>query len=203
MNNYRYGKFNFWDYGTSWLAIAGLIIFSIANLVLNLPIIFSVFTMLYALIWLWVILIQQCEKFYICKKGIVYVRGGKKYWVDLPSELTLILSYVDICPPLAVHTAVGNRTHILKGKVGISVLQKLSADSVLEKLHQNHIQQYTTSRIKTVIDEHFYIYSFVYNQIIFDALVENRRCSLIVPESLRSELPINTEMVDLLVDPVG
>lgn len=203
MNNYRYGKFSFRDYGASWLAIACLITFSITNLALNLPNIFSVFTALYALIWLLVILIPHREKFDICNEGIVSVRGRKKYWIDLPSELTLIVSYVDICPPLVVQTAVGKRTHILKGKVGISILRKLSANTVLEKLHKNHVQQYTTSRIKTVIDEHFYIYSFVYDQIIFDALVANRRCSLIVPKSLLGELSVNTKMVDLWVDSKG
>ena len=141
MKNYRYGKFHFQDYWQSWISIVVLLFFAIANILLELPWVFFAFSIVYVIVWVWMILAPQFEHFILTSDFIItsYI-GRKKHAIELPSELTLVISYVDICPPLAVRTAIGNRTHILKEKYAVSILHELPLEIALEKLHLNHLK---------------------------------------------------------------
>lgn len=200
MKNYRYGKFRFRDYCISWFAIALLLFFSIASIILDLSPVFIIFPMAYAVAWLWIILAPHCEQFILCKESIIVFYGKKTHTIDLPSELTLVVSYADICPPLAKRTAVGNQTHILKDKYAISILQKTSLNVALEALHRNYVQKYTTSRIQTIFDDYRYIYSCVCSQSLIDALIANRNYVLIIPESLLEVVSIDSSIVNVYID---
>ena len=196
----RWGKFKFGDYYTSWIAIAILLLFSTASILLELSLLFVIFPLVYAGIWLGAILVPHREQFTISNDGITVFLGEKVKKVNLPSELTIVVSYADICPPLAIRTAVGNQTHILKDKFAVSILQKMPVEVVLKALHQNHIQKYTTSSIKTVFDDNRYIYSFVCDQYLFDALIANKKCSLIVPELLSKAMSFASKVEDMHID---
>ena len=200
MKYYRYGRFRISDYCISWTAIVLLLFFSIASVVLELSFLFVIFPVAYAAIWLWTILSPHREQFVFCDSGIITWVGKKQQKIDLPSELTLIVSDVDICPPLAMRTAIGNKTHILKGKLAISILKKIPKDSVIERLHRNGIQKYTTSRVQVVFDGDFYIYSFVCSQSLLDELVFNRECLVIIPESLLEKIPFDLSAVNIQID---
>lgn len=201
MKNRRLGKFRFRDYFISWISIALLLLFSIASIILELHFLFVIFPSVYAVIWLVALLIPHCEQFTIGNDSIAVFFGKKTQTICLPSELTLVVSYTDVCPPLTIRDALGNQTHILKDQFSVSILQKMPVEVALETLHQNHEQKYTTSRIKTVFDDYRYIYSFVCNQALFDMLIANRKCVLIVPESLSSVISFESGIEDVHIDP--
>lgn len=200
MKNRRLGKFRFSDYYISWFSIVLLLLFSIASIVVKLSFLFVAFPSMYAVIWLGVILVPHCEQFSINSDSISVFWGRQTKTIYLPAELTLIVSYADVCPPLTIRTAVGNQTHILKDKFAVSILQKMPVEVALETLHQNRIQKYTTSSIRTVFDDHRYIYSFVCNQFLFDALFANRKCLLIVPESLSKAISFESSFDNVYID---
>ena len=200
MRNYRYGKFRVKDYCISWFAIALLLLYAIASVIFNVSLVFSIVSMAYAIVWLCVILSPHREQFTLSNDVITTFHGKKIHKIILPSELVLVVSYVDICPPFAVHTAIGNRTHILKDKYAISILRKMSLDTVLEGVHRGYVQKYTTSSIRNVFDGDRHLYSCVCNETLIKELITGRECLLIIPESLRNEISIDISAVDVFVD---
>lgn len=200
MNNNRYGEFRFCDYGVSWSIIVVMLLFSIASLILKLPIFCFFLFLVCAIIRLWAIINPHREQFVLYDRSIAVVKGKKRWTIPLPAKATLVVSYVDICPLLAMRGPIGNKTHILKNKYAISILEEMPLTAVLEILHQNRIQKYTTSNIKWMFDEHRYIYSFVCNQTLLDRLIINRKCQLIIPESLREVVSVDECLVDVYTD---
>jgi len=112
------------------------------------------------------------------------------------------VSYADVCPPLTINTTYGNPTHILKDKFAVSILQKMPAEDVLEILHQKLylVQKYTTSSIRAVFDDYRYIYSFVCDQFLLDALIDSKKCLLIVPESLSKVIAFESSVENVYID---
>lgn len=200
MEYYRYGKFNFSDYYGSWFGIAVLLIFTIASITLDLSASFVIFPTVYILIWLWKILMPNRERFVVCDDYIRVLVGRKTQNIIIPSELTLVVSYADICPPLAMRTAVGNETHILKDKYAVSILHKMPLDATLEALHHNYLRKYTTSTIRALFDDCRYIYDFVCDQYLLDKLIANRDCQLIVPGSLSEKISVDSNYVNIHID---
>lgn len=200
MKIYRRGKFRFKDYTLDWLAIALLLVFSITSLILDLSLLFSIFPMVYAAMWLWQIFVSGYERFIINHNSITVLRGRKHYTINIPSELTLVVSHVDICPPLAFHTAVGARTHILEDRFAISILRELPLDTAIEILHRNNVRKCTTSSIRVAVDDYHFVYSFLCDQTLFDKLTLNRKCLLIIPESLLNAIPVDPGTIDVYVD---
>ena len=200
MEYYRYGKFRHGDYCISWVGIAVLLFFSIGSIMLKLSFLFVVFPLVYAVVWLWVILAPHREKFIMCDHSITVLLGKKTRTIILPSELTLVVSYADVCPPLTLRTAIENQTHILKDKYAVSILQKMPLDVAIEALHRNQIHNYTTSIVQRVFDDYRYIYGFVCNQSQIDRLIANQNCLLIIPESLQEKISVDQSIVDVHID---
>ena len=105
MKNRRYGKFRLGDYTASWV-IALWLLFSIAALALALPL-GGVSLAAFAAVRLWAVLSPQRESFILNRSSVTVFRGRKSRTVDLPSDITIVVSYADICPPLTVRTPVG------------------------------------------------------------------------------------------------
>lgn len=200
MEYYKYGKFRPRDYCGSWVGITILLIFVIASIILDLSTLYIVFPTIYAAIWLWIILLPNRERFIINKASITVLQGRKIREIPIPLELTLVVSYADICPPFAVRTVVGNQTHILKDKYAVSILRKMPLDIVLETVHRNFVQKYTTSIIQKRFNEYHYIYSFVCDQFLLDQLLTNRDCFLIIPQSLSEKVDFTTEAENIYID---
>jgi len=196
----RYGKFRFSDYYLSWVAIVFFVLFSIVFIVFDFNPFFAIFSIGYAWLWLWRILEPQREKFMIQKDKITVFKGKRISTIELPIELILVISYADVSPPFAIRTAVGNPTHILKDKISVSILKKIPVDSVINALHQNYIQKQTMSRIQAVFDDFRYVYSFVCNQDILNQLFVSRKCSLIIPKSLKELISFDSNIVDVYID---
>ena len=196
----RYGEFRPVDYCISWIVIAVLVFFSIGSMILELSFLFIAFPLVLAAARLWAILAPHREKFIMCDHSITVLLGKKRRTIILPPELTLVVSYVDICPPLAVCTAIGNETHILKDKCAVSILQKMPLDAVIEALHRNQIRRYTTSIVQRAFDDYRYIYSFVCDPSHIDWLIANQKCLLIIPESLQEKIAVDRRNVDVHID---
>ena len=65
MKNRRLGRFRFGDYFFSWFSIVILLLFSVASLIFKLSLLFVVFPLVYATIWLGTIIIPHGEQFSI------------------------------------------------------------------------------------------------------------------------------------------
>lgn len=201
MKNRRLGKFRFSDYILSLISIVLLFFFSVAGILLKQSALLCLFPAICAVIRLVKILIPQCEQFILNHDSITVFLFKRIQTISLPDELTLIVSYADVAPPFAVRTAVGNQTHILKDKYTVSILQKMPKDAALEKLHRNGIKKYTAERIKTVFDASCYIYSFVLcSRELPDVLITDRKCLLIVPESLSDVISFKTDNENVYID---
>lgn len=201
MMYYRYGGFRFDDYNTSWIGMAILILFAFLSIVLRLSFLFVAFPTMYVLFWGWTILDQNCEKFMLTEDAIITVKHGKKQMRYLPSELSIVVSYVDICPPFSRNVSVGNKTHILKDRYAVSILKNTPLTTILGDLHQIPISKYTTSTIQAVFDDHRYIYCFVCTDFtLIESIMHNRECLVIVPRSLQEKVPIQSASGALYID---
>lgn len=196
----RYGAFRLSDYHTSWLGMGILSIFAVLSALLKLPLFLVAFPLAYMLFWGWTIFDQNSEKFVLTDDVIVTNKYGKQQRIHLPSELTLLVSYADICPPLSRHVSIGNKTHILKGRYAISILREMPLNAVLSALHQIPVQKYTTSTIQTVFDGYRYIYCFVCDIASIERVMKNRQCLVIVPESLQEEVSIQSTSATTYID---
>lgn len=200
MKHYRYGEFRFSDYWLSWGGIIVLQFFSLTTFVLDLSPLLIVFPTIYTVVWLWTILAPHREYFYLHKDSISVFQYKQHKTIVLPSELTVIVSYVDICPPLSMRTAMGNQTHILKNKYAVSILQNVPLNTALDALHRNYVKKYTTSTIKAAFDDYHFVYSFVCNQDLLNQLICDRHCQLIVPESMLTHMSRDMFTKNLYID---
>lgn len=200
MEYHRYGKFSFSDYIGAWFAIFFLLALVVGGLIMHIPLYLLIWPLIFSTMMAWSIYKPNHERFYISGDIIAIKRGSKTQEITIPNEPTLIVSYADLCPPLAMRTSYGNETYMLKGKYAISILQKMPLETVLERLHPKYARKYTSSTIEAYFDEYLFIYSFVCNQALLDQLLTNRHCQLIIPESLLERVTINHSEVNVHID---
>ena len=196
----RYGKFYFSDYISTWFAIAFLFVLVVDGFFTGIQLYLLIWPLLLIFIMTWSIYKPNREYFWISGDTITIMRGKKKHTVSIPVEPTFVLSYADVCPPLAKRLRCGNQTYILKGRYAISILQKLPLETVVERLHQNYTSKYMTSTVEECFNENFYVYSFVCNQEILDKLLSNRNCQIIIPESIGNQISIDLQSVKVHID---
>ena len=199
MKNCRYGKFRFSDYWISWIGIMIMTLFSVLFMILD-PSIISVFPMAYAAVWLWSIVWPHREQFIFGNDSITVYKGKRKFDINLPPEVTIVVSRADIAPLFSVRTATREQTHILSNKYAISILKKMPIEEVLETLHRNHLRTYTTSTIQKSFDDYKFIYSFVCNQQILDQVMYSRSCSVVIPKTLLEELAVDSRLHYVYID---
>lgn len=196
----RYGKFRFCDYKSAWFAIAFYLVLMIIGLLLKTQICLLFVPLIIILIMVWSIYKPNSERFLISEDTITVMRYRTQQTIAIPYETTLIVSYADVCPPIAKRISFGNQTYMLKGRYAISILQKIPLESALERLHQNYAYKYTNSMVEEYFDGELYVYSFVGNQEILDKLLTNKKCQMIIPETLLSQISINSPKVNIYVD---
>lgn len=196
----RYGKFRFSDYISAWLVIVFLLVLVVVGFLTD--------TQFYLLIWpllLLMIMAQSIykpnnERFMISGDTITIIQGRKEQKISIPSEPTLVVSYADVCPPLAKRISYGNQTYMLKGRYAISILQKIPLETALVRLHQSYTRKYATSTVEACFDECLYVYSFVGNQEILDKLLANRNCQIIISETLLNQISIDLHQINVHID---
>lgn len=70
-------------------------------------------------------------------------------------------------------------------------------ETAFDTLHRVYVKKYTTGYIKNIFDDYRYIYSFVCDRELFDMITSNRKCLLIVPESLSSHLLFDSNVENI------
>ena len=196
----RYGEFRIGDYKTSWMVLGLMIIFIVACFLLQLPVVYMVVPILYSVALINSIWNPNREYFKLIN-GIIYVKKGKKEKeIKIPKEISLIISPVDICPPLTVRTAVGNKTHILKGKYAVSVLMRMDMEEIIEKAHIGYIKKYTTSTIRNAFEEYKYVYSFVCDNVLLNQLLRERKANILIPKSIFDKMFLENKDLEIFID---
>ena len=196
----RYGKFNFFDYTSGWFAIVFFAILGITSFLLDEGFPFWFFPLIFSVFMTWSIYKPNSESFLISGDTITIMQGRKKQKVSIPSEPTLIVSYADVCPPLAKRISYGNQTYMLKGRYAISILQKIPLETALARLHQNHTRKYTASTVEECFEDYLYVYSFVGNEDVLGELVSGRKCQMIVPETLVDKMSVDFNQMYVHID---
>ncbi len=189
----RYGKFRFGDYWGSWLAVIVYLAFAAMPVKLDISIWYCLVPAACAVARLWAIIAPNCERFTIGENAITVSKWGKKQEIALPTELTLVISYADIRPPLTPQPSGGGKTHILKDKYAVSVIRKMPLHCALVRLRGIYVQ----SAIQSV---YTFFYSFVCSQTLLEKLLANRNCLLIVPESLSEKVSVDSDMANVYID---
>lgn len=198
----RYGKLRFGDYCSAWIGTAIIFVLIIITSVTGAPLFLILYALTLAVYMLYSIFIPNSERFSICDNVIITKKGRKKQEIAIPVELTLIVSYADLCTSLAKRVSIGNQTYMLKNKCAVSILQKIPLETALEGLHPKYAWKYTNTMIEECFDDyrHVYIYSFVCDQNLLDKLIGDRECLLIIPESLSDRVSVNSSNVNVYID---
>lgn len=199
----RYGKFQFLDYMHVWCPTILLLAFAIAA-ILYTPSYLVIGPCLMVIYLPYTVLEPNRERFTIINNSIVTRKGRKTKTIELPDELTLIVSDADILDSFSKNRLGSYKSNTLKGRYAISILRRDSAENVIRYLHKNGAREYSNTSIERSFCSSFrveeYIYSFVYNQAAFDTLISGRKCQLIIPKSLLKAIAVDSTPVDVRVD---
>ena len=203
MKKYRYGEFKIRDCYIPFLIATICLITAFLGFILDvihvlMPLAFA--CALIAIIHIITILISYKEQFILNTDHVVSIKGRKVKKIDIPFEATLVISYADICPPLAKRNFYSNNTHIIKDRYAVTILRKMPTDNVLADLHKNRVKMYTTSMLASIFAGYRYIYCFVCDQDDLEHLITNRKCSLIIPESLLHNVNADFQSCDVCID---
>lgn len=107
--------------------------------------------------------------------------------VILPSKLTIVISYADVCTDLAKRVGLLNQTYMLNGRWAISLLNEMPVGEVLEHLHGKYAWRYTNCWVEKLLKPKF-IYSFVCDQDMLEKVLFNENYTLILPETLLDKI---------------
>lgn len=196
----RYGKFRFRDYISGWFAIIFFLVIVIDGYLTNTLVHLLIWPLFLSMIMAWSIYKPNRERFIISDNIITIIQGRKEQKVIIPSEITLVVSYADVYPPLAKRVGGVNQTYVLKGRYAVSILHKVPLERVLECLHKNYARKYFMSTIEERFNEQTFIYSFVCNRELLDDLLVRENYQLIIPESLLKMVFVNQNTANVYVD---
>ena len=205
--NYRYGKFSFSDH---IIAVIGSVILcgmGIGSLILrflkisNVSYVYGIGVIVVCFVWNMAILIPYAERFRICNDTIITQGLFRTEKVDIPDDISIVISYLDNSTHLARRSAahVSPQVFILQGKYMVSILKRVPMPTLLEKLHSPLVNPYTNSTVMDSFCSEF-IYSFVWNQMLLDQIIQNRNCSIVIPKSLSGRLAVNTSSAEIIID---
>lgn len=201
MKKYRYGKFKSKDHLPTFISVTFFSLFSLMGVILDLPLLLIFFPLICAIICLLVVCLPFREQFVINDSSIDVYIGKKKHTIQLPTELTLVISPLDVCPLLATRTAIQKQTYVLKDRCSVSILTGVYLDEALRLLHCNHIKRYTSSNIKAIFNDWRYIYNFVLDSSdMLKKIITDRKCTLIIPKSMLNKICVDDYSIDVYVD---
>ena len=156
----RYGKFHLRDYASAWFAIVFLFVLLVVGFLTDTQFYLLIWPLLLIMHMAWSIYKPNSECFLISGDTITIMQGRRKQKVSIPSELTLVVSYADVCHPLAKRISDGNPNYILKGRYAISILQKMPLETALARLHRNYTRKYSNSTVEACFD---YLNRFIFS----------------------------------------
>ena len=188
----RYGKLLFSDWLRILLPILLLVCMSVLGAVLNLSAFMISIPLIYAMLFIAVIVFQVCEKFTISEGSIAVYKLLKKNNVELPDKMLLIVSHAEICPFLvATGPFRENGTKVLKNQYAISILRDTTIEEALSILRKSLFKKPTATNIRQIFYEYRYVYSFVFNNTLLQELIHNKEATIIIPKSLSAKISLN------------
>lgn len=200
MRNYRYGGFRLRDNIWTITGITVLWIYVIISRILEVSYAFTLLAAFLATICMWQLIRLHMEQFTLQENAIISYIGKNTRIINLPSELTLIVSCADVHIPLDAPAFFRPVSKVVKGKYSISILQQVQPSYAINMIHNVQVDKNAMSIIRRIFDGYQFIYDFICNQHMLEQLIHNRTCSLIVPKSLMDEVNIDSMDVNLIVD---
>lgn len=146
----RYGKFRFLDYMHVWCPTILLLAFAIAA-ILYTPSYLVTGPCLMVIYLPYTVLEPNRERFTITNNSIVTRKGRKTKTIELPDELTLIVSDADILDSFSKNRLGSYKSNTLKGRYAISILRRDSAENVIRYLHKNGAREYSNTSIEFIL----------------------------------------------------
>lgn len=144
------------------------------------------------------------ECFDIVDDTIIVQKGKMKYLKKIPEELTLIISYADVCESgYVIPMGMPEKwmPYAMEGKYGLSIFKSMDMKEVIKRVHSHDIGRDTMNTIKAAFEEHQFIYSFVYEEALLKEIARNRKVNLLMPKSLLDEVQINLQIGTIYIDP--
>lgn len=144
-------------------------------------------------------LIPYREKFSVNQTSLMVYKSRTIKEIILPVKMTVVLSYADMCTDLAKRVTLVNQTYMLKGEWSISLLEDVSVNKVIERLHGKGAWRYTNCWVEELLKSHF-IYSFVCNQSVLEEVLSDKNYTLIIPETLLHKIDIQKIKGEIYID---
>ena len=184
----RYGKFQFFDYVSGWVAIVAYLTLGIGGLFTDIQYCFLALPILFSVITAWSIYKPHTEHFIFNDGTFTTIKGKKSKTIDIPDGALFVIAYADVWPPLAKR--IGSlKTYFLKGRFSVIILNNISLSDFFDKMHTKFTFKYTNSTVELCAEDAF-IYSFVCTQEILDKLPIKETHQVIIPESLMQKVTI-------------
>lgn len=203
----RYGKLSFSDHFTMAIGSIILCIIASGSLILRFlnisttPYMYGIGIIIVCVFWNMAILIPYSERFEIRNDKIISQILFRTAKIDIPDNISIVISYLDNCPHLARRSAahISQQVFIPEGKYMVSILKQISTPDLLEKLHRPFVNPYTNS---TVMDSFCgqFIYSFIWDHALLDRVMQNRNCNIVIPKSLSNRLVVSASNAEIIID---
>ena len=206
----RYGKFQIADYrnqcfefiaiGTVSVIYVICMVFLPIDRILFICLLPAIIRLMAIAYFIWN---SSRECFDIVDDTIIVQKGKMKVLKKLPEELTLIISYADVCESVYVLSPTMPEDWIpyaLKGKYGLSIFKSMDMEDVIKRVRGNKLRRNTMNTIKAAFDEYQFIYSFVCDEVLLNGICRNRKANLLLPKSLADNISINNQMVTVYID---
>lgn len=195
----RYGKFLLKDYYGGWFGISIFLLIAFTSFKTGIPKYLVIWPIFLAVIMAWGIIEPNKECFSVSDNVIDIKKGRKHSQIILPQEITVIVSYADVCSALAKRVEIGNSNYMLKGRYAVSILGKIPTETVLEALHAKYVHRYTNCCVEELLKNNF-IYSCVCDQELLEKILSGKRYTLILPETLVPKLNLTRLKGNIYID---
>ncbi|MBQ9083899.1 MAG: hypothetical protein IJY28_10485 [Clostridia bacterium] len=226
MERPRYGKFRVRDYGFLLAGAAFVLALGIGGLASGVfadedtwlavwPIVFGV-----GLIWS--VVAVNMERFTLSDNIITVRRGRHTRDIRIPDDALLVISHADAWLPLGRRIGSAKDSVILKGRIGVTILQHMPLETALERLYIPKSEWYLRylrhpaivyrtgaapfycmSSVEQLFDEgayRQYLYSFECDDALLQELMTGRHCQVIVPENLLPHVPAEQDVARVHID---
>lgn len=193
----RYGKIRFKHYWYECFIVLVCLMFAIFGFIEKFKLgSFGIGLVIFLMIN---ILIPYREKFLLNQDAVIVYKKRKIKSINLPSKITVIISYADVCNDLDKRDMSYNSTKLLKGEWAVSLLEDVSVEEVTKRLHRKGAWRYTNCWVEELLKQHF-IYNFVCNQSMLEEVLTNRNFTLIIPETLLPVIDITKLRGEIYID---
>ena len=119
-----------------------------------------------------------------------------KYTIELPPETIMLITEADIHVKLT-----GYQSYFLRNQYAISLIRPMPLEQLLSVLQRPYPYICTNSSIEQLFKSWQILYSFVANQQVIDAVLENTNATIIIPKSIVQDVKRNyTIKKDFLID---